>query len=322
MAQTPAELLDPTFPLPLNEPFTTRQAQVAGIRPRDLTRLVASGHLRRLVKGVYAPAQCPDTREVRARAVSLFAPPGSVVCDWTAAWLWTGVDHPAAHTSLPTPDVFRFRGHDRMRNRLTRSGQRWFLPSDVVPFEGDVLVTTPLRTAWDLGRFSRRIVAIGGMDALARTGEFSLDELVGGVERFRRQRGVVQLRHLAPLVNGSAESPGESALRMRWLESASLPAPECQISITSEFGIELYRLDLGLRQLRFAAEYDGEGWHDSPEQRDHDLTRRTTLRREFGWHIEVFRKEHVFGQSETATDRLVRGVEEARRTLPARLAGY
>lgn len=322
MNPIPAELLDQSFPLPLDAPFTTSQARAAGLRPHDLTRLVTTGHLRRLLKGVYAPAQCPDSREIRARAVSLFAPPGSVVCDWTATWLWTGIDHPAAHYSLPAPDVFRFRGQDRMRNGLTRSGQRWFLPSDVVPFVGDLLVTSPLRTAWDLGRFSRRIVAIGGMDALARTDAFTLDELVSGVERFRRQRGVVQLRHLAPMVNGRSESPGESALRMRWLEASALPPPECQISLTTEHGIELYRIDLGLRRLQFGAEYDGEEWHDSPHQMEHDRTRRHALRHEFGWHIEVFRRDDVFGQSETATERLLRGIEEARRTLPARLGGY
>lgn len=322
MTKTSLQLLDPTFPLPLDAPFTTAQAQDAGVRPRDLSRLVASGHLRRPVKGVYAPAQCADSREFRARVVSLVAPPGSVVCDWTAAWFWTGVDHPSAHTSVPAPDVFRFRGHDRMRNGLVRSGQRWFLPTDVVPFDGDVMVTTPLRTAWDLGRFSPRIIAIGAMDALARTGDFTPDELVGGVERFRRQRGVVQLRHLAPIVDGRSESPGESALRLRWLEAPGLPAPECQIRVMSTSGVELYRLDLGLRQLQFAAEYDGREWHDSPEQVEHDLRRRAALAREFGWHVEVFRREDVFGQAEAATGRLTRSVQEARRTLPTRLAGF
>ena len=202
---------------------------------------------------------------------------------------------------------------------MVRSGQRWFLPSDVVPFDGDLMATTPLRTAWDLGRFSPRIIAIAGMDALARTGDFTLDELVGGVERFRRQRGVVQLRHLAPLVDRGSESPGESALRLRWVEASGLPAPECQISVTDPTGVELYRLDLGLRQLLFGAEYDGEEWHDAPHQISHDRTRRAALRDEFGWHIEVFRRADVFGHAETATVRLTRAVAEARRTLPTRL---
>ena len=321
MIHAGVQLLDPSFPLPLDGPFTTGQARDAGIRPRELTRLVESGHLRRPVKGVYAAAQCADTRDFRARALSLVAPPGSVICDWTAAWFWTGIDHPAAHTSVPAPDVFRLRGHDRIRNGLARSGQRWFLPSDVIPFDGEVMVTTPLRTAWDLGRFSPRIIAIAGMDALARTDGFSLDELVGGVERFRRQRGVVQLRYLAPLVDGGSESPGESALRLRWLEAPGLPVPECQISVTNTVGVELYRLDLGLLQLRFAAEYDGAEWHDAPEQMKHDLARRAALRDQFGWHIEVFRRDDVFGQAETATARLTRAVQEARLTLPTRLVG-
>ena len=320
MADTNPALLDAGFPLPLDGPFTARAASTSGVPPRTLSRLVESGHLRRPVQGVYVAAQCPDTRELRARVMSLVAPPGSVVCDWTAAWYWTGVDHPAAHTGVPAPDVFKFRGHDRIRNGLAKSGERWFLPPDVVPFEGDLMVTTPLRTAWDLGRFARRIVAIGGMDALARTAAFSVSELVAGVERFRGQRGVVQLRHLAPMVDGRSESPGESALRLRWLEAGALPLPECQIQVVDGGGTELYRLDLGVRELLFAAEYDGERWHSSAEQVAHDLRRRAVLRDEFGWHVEVFRREDVFGHGETASARLLSAVREARRTLSSRLA--
>ena len=45
------------------------------------------------------------------------------------------------------------------------------------------------------------------------------------IGRFRGFRGVVQLRCLAPLGDGRAESPGESALRLHWYD-AGLPTPE------------------------------------------------------------------------------------------------
>jgi hypothetical protein len=308
-------VLDERFPLPLDRPFTTSQARAAGISSGQLTRLVARGYLRRLLKSVYAATQLPDSRELRGRAVSLVAPPGSVVCDWTACWYWTGVDRPGAHLEVPLLDVFRFRGHERLRNSLVNSGERWFLPSDVVPLEGDVRVTTPIRTAWDLGRFAPRITAIGGMDALARGGTFVADELVAEVERFRRQRGVVQLRELAPLVDPRAESTGESALRLRWIECPGLPRPALQIPVCDHDGVLLYRIDLGIEELRLGVEYDGEAWHSSEDDRTHDAERRTVLEDRFLWGIDSFRRDHVYGAREIVTARLPQAVDEARRAL-------
>ena len=111
-----------------------------------------------------------------------------MICDWTACWYWTGVDRPGRHLETEI-DAFRFRGHERLRNGLARSGQRWFLERDVVPLGDGLFVTNPLRTAWDMGRFSAPVLALGGMDALARSAELSVPRLCAGVERFRRQRG-------------------------------------------------------------------------------------------------------------------------------------
>ena len=91
-----------------------------------------------------------------------------------------------------------------------------------------VVTTTLLRTALDLGRLAHRDLAIGALDALLRHGEFSSEELLDGVARFRGQRGVVQLRALAPLTAPRAESPGESVLRLRWLDIPNRPRPRPQ----------------------------------------------------------------------------------------------
>lgn len=308
--------------MPLDAPFTSAQAHAAGITRKSLEGLVQKNLVRRVLRGVYAAAQAPDSRAFRGAALGLVAPESSVVCDWTAAWFWTGLDRPGTHLGQTPPlSVYRFRGHERLRNPLVTSGERWFSPVDVVPLNGRLSVSTPLRTAWDLGRFSPRLVAIGGMDALLRTGHFTLDELLAGVERFRRQRGVVQLRHLAPMLDPLSESPGESALRLRWMDVPALPRPECQIGVAWESGAERFRLDMGCRRLLLAAEYDGEAWHDSETQREHDERRRAVLRDEFGWHVEVFRRHDVFGQHETVTARLQQALQLSRSTLHRRRSG-
>ncbi len=219
------------------------------------------------------------------------------------------------YVAAPQIDAFKFRGHDRLRNALARSGERWLVPSDVVPLQGDVCVTIPLRTAWDLGRLTVGIVAIGGMDALARAGSFTVDELVAGVERFRRQRGVVQLRELAPIVDPRAESVGESSVRLRWRQCPGLPGPELQIPVLDPSGCPLYWLDLGVQELRLGVEYDGEQWHSDPEDRAHDFARRTALEDVHRFRLDVFRREHVFGQGEIVTQRLPIAVREARDQL-------
>jgi hypothetical protein len=308
-------LLDPRFPLPLDAPFTTRESAAEGVTPKQLTRLVRDGFLRRPIKGVYLASQIEETLQVRAEVICKAVPPGSVVTDWTACWYWTGVDRPGSHLEVPRLDVFKHRGHDRLRNGLVRSGERWLLPSDLAPLDGNVSITRPIRTAWDLGRLTPRIIAIGGMDALCRVGDFEPAELVDGVERFRRQRGVVQLRGLAPLVDPRAESVGESAVRLRWDDCSGLPAPQLQIPVYDDTGTLLYRLDLGVEELRLGVEYDGVAWHSSDEDREHDERRRTALEDAHGYCIDVFRREHVFGQHEIVSWRLPQAVREARSRL-------
>jgi Transcriptional regulator, AbiEi antitoxin len=317
LAGVPA-LLDDRFPLPLDGPFTTAEARKEGISAERLTSLVRSGLLRRPVKGVYVAAQVTDSQSLRGRILSLVVPPGSVVTDWSACWFWTGIDRPGSHLACPPLSVFRFRGHERLRNPLVESGQRSLRPSDVVAVDGHISVTTPIRTAWDLGRFSPRILAIGGMDALVRHGPFDVDELVDGVERFRKQRGVVRLRSLAPVVDPRSESMGESSLRLRWLDAPGMPQPQLQIPVRDAAGQVIFRIDLGVEELRFGAEYDGEEWHSSEEDRKHDDSRRAELKGSHRWHIVVFRREDVYGQHEDATTRLPGALVEARRTLHSR----
>jgi hypothetical protein len=180
-----------------------------------------------------------------------------------------------------------------------------------------LLVATPLRTALDLGRGLRRLFAIGALDGLLRLGAFTHGELLAEVERFKRQRGVVQLRELAPLADPRSQSPGESSLRLLWLDAPDLPPPVCQVPVRNDAGREIFFLDLGVEKLHFAAEYDGQQHHSSPEDREHDRRRRSWLREERGWIIEVFENTDVYGPREDVAFVLRRGVVEARRRLGA-----
>jgi hypothetical protein len=311
---TDGPLLGPDFPLPLDRPFTCARAESAGVTRSVLARLLRENFVRRLVKGVYVAAQTADSLPLRTQALRLVVPRHAVVTDWTAVWLFTGLLPPNDHLRVPPVSMFVPAGMGRLRNALCASGERGFLPEDLIAV-GGLTVTTPLRTAYDVGRLSHRDRAIGALDGLLRHGSFSRDELLAGVERFRRQRGVVQLRHLAPLADGRAESPGESVLRLRWLDLPSLPTPEPQVPVFDASGAEIFRLDLGVQELRFSAEYDGEEFHSTEDDRHRDEGRREWIRRERGWLIEPVRRHNVFGVHRDVERILYEGVSRARRRL-------
>jgi hypothetical protein len=297
--------------LPFAVPFTTRQARSLGISADVLTRLCREGLLRRVFKGVYLDAAAEDTQLIRAQALSLVVPDTAVVTDDSAAWVHGADLHRRGDHVIPPPiSVYQLPGNTRVRKQGSRGGERSFVADDLEVVHG-VLVTTRLRTALDMGRLTSPDHAIGALDALLRLGGFDREQLLEEVGRFKGFRGVVQLRELAPLADARAESPAESVMRLRWIR-AGLPACDLQIPILSEWGIEQYRLDMGLPEIRYAAEYDGADWHSSPQQRAHDRERRARIRNRSGWVVDVLTKKDLFGPHQRAAQIFRNGIAQAR----------
>lgn len=309
-------LLGDKFPLALDQPFTHASARQAGLGPYDLGRLCQEGHLRRMIKGVYVAAQAPDSIELRAAALRLVAPPDAVVTDRSAGWLHGAemILAPGDHLAVPPVSVFVNRRGARLRNGITASGQRFLRRQDVMEVFG-IRVTTPLRTACDLGRLLYRDGAFAALDTMLRLGGFDRDELWDEAQRHRGMRGVRQLRAFVPLADPRSESPAEAVLRLRWYDLGVLPRPEPQIEVERPHEWS-YWIDLGVEALRFGVEYDGEEWHRrTPEQRARDERRRTWLGEERGWLIEPVTKENVFGHDRDIESIIVNGIREARRRL-------
>jgi hypothetical protein len=267
-------------------------ATAAGVRRSQLDLWVRIGALKRPIRGVFYAADLRDDLQLRLAVLRLVVPEACVVTDRTAGWLWGAnmILAPNDHLVVPRAHVFCPPGY-RLRNGLASSGERKLRPEDVSELDG-LRVTTPLRTACDLGRLLHRDQALAAMDSMTRLGRFSVAELVASVHRYAGYRGVVQLRALAPLVDPGAESPPESILRMRWYD-VGLPRPRCQVPVLTPSGAT-WLLDIGLEDARFATEYDGEEFHGE-DQRDHDDARRDWLRRERQWTIVVIRKKNLFG---------------------------
>jgi hypothetical protein len=131
------------------------------------------------------------------------------------------------------------------------------LAADEVMNIGDLLVTTSARTAFDLGRYQKRSLAIGRLDALMRVAPFSADEVFALTCRYGPVRGVRQLRELLPLVDAGAESLKESWLRL-FLVDNGFPFPETQIPLFDGSSEPFGYLDMGWRHLQLGVEYDGD----------------------------------------------------------------
>lgn len=309
-------LLDERCGLPLDRPFTLAQARRLSLSPWAHRVLLERGLLREVVYAVYVAAQVPDTLALRSMALSLVVPDHAVVVDRTAAWL-LGLDvlpRWGQHRAPPV-DIFD-RSGSRLRRPGIRSGERTTLhEGDVTVTEDGVLVSTPLRTALDLGRLLPRYDAIGALDGFLRLG-VSRDRLLDSVERFRGERGVVQLRELAPLADPRADSPPESALRLHWTD-AGLPRPEPQCWVEDEHGEPVFCLDLGLKECRFGAEYQGTRFHTGDAVETKDLGRATWLTDERSWTVLYFWRDDLYGPEADPQRRLVLGLREARARLGA-----
>ncbi|MEE4025815.1 DUF559 domain-containing protein [Gordonia sp. PKS22-38] len=166
------------------------------------------------------------------------------------------------------------------RGTVTR---RLDLPSsEIVEIRG-VKVTSPIRTAFDLGRQRSRMQAIGDLDALAAVTPLDLDELMAFAVEHKRSRYVTVLRELIPLIDGRAESPREAALRL-FMHDAGLPRPDLQVEIFDEYGMLFARCDLAYEAAKIAIEYDGEAYHSTPEQQASDGARDAELDR-LQWEV-------------------------------------
>lgn len=292
---------------------------VPGDRPFDLAearrRLGSDHHLRVAVRrglvtspfpGVFLRADARDDLALRLACLRLVVPRDGVVCDRTAGWLHGAprILAPGDHLETPKVSIYLPQTGRRLRNTLVVSGSRGFRPGDIDIIDG-VLVTSPLRTACDLARLLHRDQALAALDAMLRTGTFSQGRLLAEVSRFKGFRGVRQLRELAPLADGRAQSPGESILRLRWLDSPDLAPPELQFPVGPWF------LDLALPDLLYGAEYDGEEFH-GPEREEADRLRREAMKG-MGWTIDVFRKDNIHGREQDAEAILRAGVQQALR---------
>ena len=229
----------------------------------------------RLFPDVYACADLPVTHELRTAAVVRVLLPGAVASGRSAAVLWdVGLIEAADDVEVTLPASSRAGAVSGVR--VTRR----VLPKEDTTVRRGTPVTTPLRTALDLGRIEPVDDAVIALDRFLSTGLVFLDEVRAAALRVSG-RDCRRIRAALDLADGVAESPQETRLRLL-LHRAGLPRPIAQYRIRVD-GRFVARPDFAWPEHRLALEYDG-AWHGEPSQfrRDRERLNRLTAA---GWRV-------------------------------------
>lgn len=208
-----------------------------------------------------------------------------------AAWLWSGRAATVAGLSAAAlhrtawiddwlPAELNRRGRDKARGIILHCDT---LDDDESCVCGGIRMTTPARTAFDLGRRKGLTMAVIRLDALMHATEVKVADIEQLADRHRGARGLVQLRRVLHLADAGSESPYETRTRLV-LVGGGLPRPQTQIEVLSQWGAVIARIDTGWEEWKVGVEFDGAQHWTDPAQRAWDIDRLAELEAR-GWAI-------------------------------------
>lgn len=215
----------------------------------------------------------------------------SLHANTVGAWLWCGRRAPitgraasALHGALwvdeSAPVELIWHNNRPPDGIITRNEH--FAYDDVMEMH-DMAVATPQRAAYDLGRHMPRDAAVIHLDALARATGLAADHVTPLIERYKGARGIRRLRTAIDLMDGGAQSPKETWLRLLLID-AGYPRPATQIPVLDGSGHPFAYLDMGWEEdLMITVEYDGDHHRTDRIQYAWDVKRLRRLQ-QIGWH--------------------------------------
>ncbi|NUT32615.1 MAG: hypothetical protein HOV79_06015 [Hamadaea sp.] len=241
--------------------FRGSQARALGLlTKKDLQ----SSAWRKLFRDVYADAALAPTHRTRAWAAARYLLPEHAALGGRSAAAFFGVNLAKETDAVEVATSKDFGPIDGL---VIHRGP---LPDPEVVSHGGVRLTSPVRTCWDLCRWRPVDEAVVFLDALVARGIVGRDAIGAYAEGRRPERGWRRVDRAVRLVDGAAESPQESRLRVR-LVLAGFPPPISQHVLTAG-GVFVARFDLAWPQWRIAVEYDG-AWHAERTQLERDRAR-------------------------------------------------
>ncbi|BBZ47146.1 endonuclease domain-containing protein [Mycobacterium parmense] len=252
-------------------PFIGSEAIAAG----RLTKAELATRYRRLFPDVYIEREALVTAEIRALAGWLWTGRRGVVAGFAAA---------ALHGSNWVDDAQVVDLiHDNRRGPPGIRTHRERIEEDEMQTVAGIPVTSPVRTALDLGCWYPTTGAVAAIDALARETEIKAADVEALALRYGGRRGISRARTAVGLFDAGSQSPKESWLRVVLIQ-AGLPPPRTQIPVENRIGDVFAYLDMGWDDLKVAVEYDGEQHRSDRRQYTRDVRRLEMLER-LGWIV-------------------------------------
>lgn len=227
------------------EPFIGSEALAAG----TLTAHQLRTRYRRQFPDVYAHRDARLTLEQRISGAWLWSHRQATIAGVAAAamhgtrWIDADIEIELVHANARPPDGI-----------VTR---RYTLRDDEVMTFGGRTVTTPERTAFDIGRRGTIMSTVPRLDALAQATGVKPDDVARVAARHPGARGLRLLETMLDLVDGGAQSPKESQVRL-WLIEAGFPRPRTQIPVCDTDGVPFAFVDMGWPDWMLAVEYEGQ----------------------------------------------------------------
>lgn len=252
-------------------PFRGTDALAAGV----LTRHELRTQYEMVHRNVYVPRGQTLTPVTRAVAAWLWSGGTATVAGLSAAAL-----HRTAWIDDWLPAELNRPSRDKAPGIVMHSDA---LGDDETCVRDGIRLTTPARTAFDLGRRKGLTTAVIRLDSLMRATQVKAADVELIADRHRGARGSVQLRRALRLADGGAESPYETRTRLVLL-GGGLPRPRTQIEVLNDWGAVLARIDMGWERWKVGVEFDGAQHWTDPARRNRDIDRLAELEVR-GWTI-------------------------------------
>lgn len=262
---------------------TCAEARGLGIGPSELRTAVRTGTIEPVCRGAYAAAHLvqgddPERRHRVRRTAVLRARPGQLIATHTSAALAWGL--PVSYAHLDQVHVARNPGRGttrKYRHHTLHEGYPAVAATTVDGTPTVVAAVAVLGTAFLYGVIAGVTVA----DAALRAHITTMVEIDHWVEKLARTPGMAAARSALRQASPSAESPGESWLRVILTGFGFAVVP--QFTIRDADGRFVARVDFLLPELGVIVEFDGAvkyegngGGPDAPfaEKRREDDIRR------------------------------------------------
>lgn len=261
--------------------ITISQCYALGVSYQDVRARCDSGRWRRLCRGTYLVTSAIVPAEAPMRSALLALGGDAVVVLGSAARLWKidgAPSGPDLHVSRPRPSPRAHRPGVRLHHFDT--------PAEHVSVVNGIAVTSPLRTVADLMCTLDRASAIAVADSALNRGLVGRHELRNLLLSRRGRRGRARAMEWLTLVDGRAESPLETRVRLDCVDHG-IPPDDLQFPIIGPDNTTHGFADMVWKKRRVVGEADGVGPHSHPNAlfRDRERQNRFVVA---GWIVLRF----------------------------------